>query len=210
MYKESNNLMSKEMSEIIEKAGYIKRFEKDEMLYHQGEIATNFCYLKSGRVNVFMTSFDGMQKTLNTVNKGELLGEGAFFDKKPRVSSAKALTDCEVVIIDSETLFELISINPKIALVLLEILSDRIRSLTSQLNSMTFMQAYERIAACLAENCRGPLINLTHEEIAAAVGVSRITVSKILASLTAKGIIQTKYRHIVVKDREALKEVAKL
>ncbi|MEE1219153.1 MAG: Crp/Fnr family transcriptional regulator [Ruminococcus sp.] len=209
MYTDFEKLINKELISLIENAGHIKKFQKDEMIYHQGEAAMTFYYLKEGSVKVFMTSFDGVEKTLNTAVSGELLGEGAFFDKSPRVSSARAITDCEVVMIDYEILIDLISQNPNLAIAIMEILSNKIRNLTSQINLMTFMHAEERIATYLIENSKGPLICFTHEEIAAAVGVTRITVSKILSRFADNGIIQTKYRHIVLKDIDALKKVAK-
>lgn len=92
-----------------------------------------------------MNSVDGNEKTLNTARHGEIIGEGAFLTK-PRVSSAKALTNTEVIMIDKKRLTDIIAQHPTLAFELLEILANRIRLLSSQLDSMTFMQADARIA----------------------------------------------------------------
>lgn len=197
----------KDMQQIFESLGTVRSFAKGEIIYRQGDLAVTFCYLKKGRVSVFMTSIDGMEKTLNTASKGELLGEGAFFDKKPRVSSARAVTNCEVVMIDEQTLTKLFSKHPKLAFELLEILSNRIRLLSSQLDSMTFLQADARIARLLLQSEKDGCVSLTHEEIAAAVGVSRVTVSKTLGKFSANGDISTSYRKIVIKNRDRLEEM---
>ena len=157
-----------------------------------------------------MTSVDGMEKTLNTASSGEIFGEGAFFDKKPRVSSAIALSEAQVIMIDEPMLTELFSQNPKLAFTLLEILANRIRLLSFQLDSMTFLQADARIARILLENESDGVISLTHEEIADVVGVSRVTVSKILGKLTKKGILSTEYRKIIIKDSKYLEEISKV
>ena len=200
----------KDMQEIFESLGTVRTFAKGEIIYRQGDLASTFCYLKKGRVSVFMTSIDGMEKTLNTASKGELLGEGAFFDKKPRVSSARAVTNCEVVMIDEQTLTRLFAKNPKLAFELLEILSNRIRLLSSQLDSMTFLQADARIARLLLQSERDGRVSLTHEEIASAVGVSRVTVSKTLGKFSANGDISTAYRKIIIKNRERLEEMSEM
>ena len=159
---------------------------------------------------MFMTSIDGMEKTLNTASKGELLGEGAFFDKKPRVSSARAVTNCEVVMIDEQTLTNLFAKHPKLAFELLEILSNRIRLLSAQLDSMTFLQADARIARLLLQSEKDGRVALTHEEIAAAVGVSRVTVSKTLGKFSASGDISTAYRKIIIKNRDRLEAMSEM
>lgn len=188
----------------------MRSFSKGEIIYRQGDYAGTFCYLKKGRVSVFMTSIDGMEKTLNTASKGELLGEGAFFDKKPRVSSARAVTNCEVVMIDEQTLTNLFAKHPKLAFELLEILSNRIRLLSSQLDSMTFLQADARIARLLLQSEKDGHVSLTHEEIASAVGVSRVTVSKTLGKFCANGDISTAYRKVIIKNRNRLEEMSEM
>lgn len=200
----------KDMQEIFESLGTVRSFSKGEIIYRQGDLAKTFCYLKKGKVSVFMTSIDGMEKTLNTASKGELLGEGAFFDKKPRVSSARAVTNCEVVMIDEQTLTNLFAKHPKLAFELLEILSNRIRLLSSQLDSMTFLQADARIARLLLQSEKDGRVSLTHEEIASAVGVSRVTVSKTLGKFSANGYITTAYRKIIIKNRDRLEEMSEM
>ncbi len=207
LLKRSGSEIHEDMQALLEQASSIRTFAKGEIIYHQGDIAESFCYLKSGRAKVFMTSADGMEKTLNTAYHGELLGEGAFFDKKPRVSSARAVTEAKVVMIGEKQLLDLIAKNPKLAFELLEILANRIRLLSSQLDSMTFMQADARIAQLLLENERDGRVRLTHEEIADAVGVSRVTVSKTLSAFAKRNIISTQYRQIVIKDKASLLKI---
>ena len=209
-YGHKGSELHRDIQILLEKVTATRTFDKDEIIYYQGDIAKNFCYLKRGKVKVFMTSSDGMEKTLNTATPGELLGEAAFFDKKPRVSSAKAITDAELVMIDDKLLFELISEYPQIAFELLEILANRIRLLSTQLDSMTFLQADARIAQLLLENEKNGRVRLTHEEIANSVGVSRVTVSKTLSSFAKNGIISTEYRQVYIKSKKELEKISNL
>ena len=154
-----------------------------------------------------MNSVDGNEKTLNTARHGEIIGEGAFFDKKPRVSSAKALTNTEVIMIDKKRLTDIIAQHPTLAFELLEILANRIRLLSSQLDSMTFKKADARIAAHLLKSEHDGIVAITHEEIANTVGVSRVTVSKTLSRFAKSGYISTEYRRILIKSREGLEKL---
>lgn len=207
-FAHTNSQMHKDMQALVEKSGIARTFPKDSIIYRQGDLADSFCYLKSGKVKVFMNSVDGMEKTLNTASHGEIFGEGAFFDKKPRVSSARAVTKSELIMIDEKSLTEMIKMHPRLALELLEILANRIRLLSAQLDSMTFMQADARIAQLLLESEANGKAHLTHEEIATTVGVSRVTVSKTLGRFAKEGYIDTEYRCVVIKNRDKLSEIA--
>ena len=100
----ANSTVHENMQSLIEQSGSVRKYAKDEIIYLQGDTAQSFCYIKKGSVKVYMNSVDGNEKTLNTARHGEIIGEGAFFDKKPRVSSAKALTNTEVIMIDKKRL----------------------------------------------------------------------------------------------------------
>ena len=202
----ANSTVHENMQSLIEQSGSVRKYAKDEIIYLQGDTAQSFCYIKKGSVKVYMNSVDGNEKTLNTARHGEIIGEGAFFDKKPRVSSAKALTNTEVIMIDKKRLTDIIAQHPTLAFELLEILANRIRLLSSQLDSMTFMQADARIAGLLLESDNGS-VAITHEEIANTVGVSRVTVSKTLSRFAKSGYISTEYRRILIKSREGLEKL---
>ena len=198
----ANSTVHENMQSLIEQSGSVRKYAKDEIIYLQGDTAQSFCYIKKGSVKVYMNSVDGNEKTLNTARHGEIIGEGAFFDKKP-----KALTNTEVIMIDKKRLTDIIAQHPTLAFELLEILANRIRLLSSQLDSMTFMQADARIAGFLLESEHNGIVAITHEEIANTVGVSRVTVSKTLSRFAKSGYISTEYRRILIKSREGLEKL---
>ena len=92
-------------------------------VYLQGELADSFFYLKKGRVKIFLTSENGMEKTLSLLEPGNIFGEAAFFDGMPRVSSAKAICPCEIVRITRGDLLQDFTKEPELAMSLLTLLS---------------------------------------------------------------------------------------
>lgn len=206
-----NPEMDSQAQKILDTITPSKKYEKGQIIYHQGDLGDSFYYLKKGKVSVFMTSSDGLEKTLNTASAGEILGEAAFFDKLPRVSSAKAVEDSELVIIDKNRLIELIRKHPRLAMELLETQAKRIRLLSSQIDSMAFLQADARVAQLLLQyktSNNGKLyVNLTHEEMGSMAGVSRVTVSKILTTFVKKGMVKTNYRQIEILNSALLEEL---
>ncbi len=189
------------------------KYGKNRLIYLQGESADCFYYLKSGRARIFFSSPDGIEKTLADVEDGCIMGEAAFFDGMPRVSSAVTLSECVLISVDERALTERFKADPSFAMTLLNLQARSIRMLSSQVSSITFLQADCRIARLLIQ-CRELadggeyIVRLTHEEIASIIGVSRVTVSKLLNSMRGNGILRTEYRRIVINDLSALFQIA--
>ena len=175
------------------------------LIYLQGTEATCFYYLKSGRVKSYIQSEDGAERVLHIYEAGALFGEASFFDELPRVSSAVALTACQLVPIDRELVTQEIAKNPDLALAMLKYLARTVRLLSHQVDQMAFRPARWRIAQYLLSL---PAVNdevaCNQEEIASAVSVSRVTVNRILNELARAGIVENSYRRIRLLDRPAL------
>ncbi|GHU81425.1 Crp/Fnr family transcriptional regulator [Clostridia bacterium] len=188
-----------------------RRYKKNTMIYNQGETATSFYYLKKGQVKIFFNSPEGLEKTLSVVSSSTILGEAAFFDELPRVSSAKTITDCIIISINRQELLNKFREKPNLAFHLLTLQARSVRMLSAHVSSITFLKADCRIAAVLLQAAiqkNGKLVvELTHEEIGNMVGVSRVTVSKILNALDKKGIITTAYKSIIILNEEKLQEI---
>lgn len=173
-----------------------------QFIYLQDTQADRFYYIVSGTVKCFLSAENGEERTLTRHHAGELIGEAAFFDKQPRVSSAVAVTPCVLTPVDRPHLQEVFARHPELAIRMLEYLARTVRLLSEHVDG-TFLQADQRIARHLLSLSPGPddAIACTHEEIGASVGVSRVTVSRVLSHFAQLGWIQTGYRSIRVVDR---------
>ena len=176
------------------------------LIYLQDTQATCFYYLRSGQVKSFLQSEDGGERVLNIYHAGSLFGEASFFDGLPRVSSAVALTPCQIVPIDREQVTQEFVRDPELALAMMKYLARTVRLLSSQVDQMAFRPARWRVASYLLSP--GSL-TCTQEDIAAAVSVSRVTVSRILNEFAQNGWIRLGYRKIALLQPERLKELCR-
>ena len=184
----------------------VVRCPEGYLIYLQQTEATCFYYLKSGRVKSFIHSEHGDEKILNIYQEGSLFGEASFFDELPRVSSAMALTPCEIVPIDRELVYAEIAKNPQLAMAMLKYLARTVRIMSSHVDDMAFHPADWRVARhllSLSETTDG-ILTCSQDEIATSITASRITVSRILREFSDKGWIATGYRSIRILDRRAL------
>ncbi|MCI8359779.1 MAG: Crp/Fnr family transcriptional regulator [Clostridiales bacterium] len=185
------------------------RYGKGEMIYLQGESAARFYYLQQGRAEVFLSSPDGAEKILTVLEPGRIFGEAAFFDRLPRVSSARAAAPSLVASVGREELLERFRKSPQAAMDMLQYLSRTVRMLSAQVDHMTFLSADRRIARLLLQQAdREGRISCTHEELGGLAGVSRVTVSKLLSRFAAQGWLVTSYRYIRLIDRPSLRAFA--
>ena len=176
------------------------------LIYLQDTQATCFYYLKAGRVKSYIQSEAGEQRVLQIFGPGSLFGEASFLDELPRVSSAVAMTDCEIVPIDRELVVEQIAQKPEYALAMLKYLARKVRTLSGQVDDMAFRPADQRIAGYLLSlpPSRDGLLHCTQEDIASGVSASRVTVNRTLNEFLRSGWIKTGYGTVSILDREAL------
>ena len=156
----------------------------------------------------FISSPGGDERTLALHHGGDLIGEAAFFDRQPRVSSAVAVTPCALAAVDRPKLEAVFAHRPDLAVSMLEYLARTVRLLSVHVDG-AFLQADKRIARHLLSlsPALSGVIRCTHEEIGSTVGVSRVTVSRVLGEFDRNGWIETGYRSLTLKDRGALERL---
>lgn len=185
-------------------------YSAGQMIYLQGTHPEYFYYLISGTVRSFISTGRGEERVLTIHRAGDLMGEASFFDQCPRVSSAIAQTDCQVIAVDRTRLNDIFSRHPELAIPMLQHLARTVRLLSAHVDSAT-LPAPQRIARYLLSASSGEDVTsivCTHESIGQAVGLSRVSVSRTLSSFASQGLILLKYRAIEILDSKALERIA--
>ncbi len=186
-----------------------RTYRTGQLVYLQGTRPDHFYYLVSGSVRSFISSSAGEERVLAIHRTGDLMGEASFFDGCPRVTSAMALEDCQILAIDRAQLDAAFQRHPELALPMLQYLARTVRLLSDHVESSA-LPALQRVARWLLAQ-PGPgngSIKATHEGIGQAVGLSRVTVSRALGELSARGLVELGYRSVSVLDRGGLEGLA--
>lgn len=190
--------------------GKRRTFKKGEFLYHQGETDSCFYFILKGHVQVSTFRQDGSEFVLEVMGQWAVCGEGAAFDGSPRFSSAVALENTEVVIFDTSGMEEIFRAFPELAVALLRITSMKQRVLGIRAQYLASPKPEKRISELLNRFAElygvseGGVtvigISLTHEQIAAMTGASRVTVTRTLKRLRGDGIIEVKGKQLRIVD----------
>lgn len=197
------------MFDILAEGQTARACPAGRLIYLQGTCPDCFYYLVSGSVRSFISMSSGEERVLTIHRAGDLMGEASFFDGCPRVTSAMAVTDSRVVSVDQARLDRIFSCHPDLALPMLQYLARTVRMLSDHVGTAA-LPANQRVARYLLSLGGRPGVPLpcTHEGIGQAVGVSRVTVSRVLGELAGAGIVRLGYRCVTVLDRNELERLA--
>lgn len=167
--------------------------------------------LTSGLVRLHTVDEGGYGVTLRYVKPGGFFGEEAFTGRYRRYF-AEAITDSAVAVIDIDRLGadELRSIVDFMALTIEQLNRSLLRLAGKPLRARVAAELLELADSALAGRSEAgePVIHLTHDDLAAAVGSVRETVTKVIGELARSGALRAGYAKIVVRDRDLLSEIA--
>lgn len=94
----------------------IREYDGDEVLVEQDTVGPDLVVLITGSVDILLRGRDGAEVTVNTIQKGDVLGEASIFTNLPRTASAVARGGCLVAAIPRERLFAFCDKNAKAGL----------------------------------------------------------------------------------------------
>ena len=77
---------------------------KKQSVFSQGDAADAVFYIQQGKVRLTVVSNGGKEATLGILNAGEFFGEGSLAGQAVRMGSAAAITDCEILRVDTKAM----------------------------------------------------------------------------------------------------------
>ena len=94
------------------KFGTIKSFYKNQIIFKEGQSGNTGYLVRTGEVIIYKMIGDE-KKILAVLGPGEVFGEMGIITESPRTAFAQAGEYCDLVIIDKETLHNLLKKSPK-------------------------------------------------------------------------------------------------
>ncbi|TDJ15909.1 MAG: Crp/Fnr family transcriptional regulator [Gammaproteobacteria bacterium] len=193
-----------------------ERFEaKRQIIAYQDDSADVF-FIVSGTVRVVIHSLSGKEISYRDLEGGEMFGELAAIDGEHRSASVVAVTETLLVAMPETAFREAIKTHPTVAEAVLQRLTRLVRLYSQRLYEMRTLDVQSRIRAellRLAEDTLGedntatisPLP--TSADIAARVNTRREAVSRELASLTRRGLIERQQKSLMIRDFAGLNQL---
>jgi CRP/FNR family cyclic AMP-dependent transcriptional regulator len=190
-------------------AGTLLRFDDDQILLVQGDAGDFLYVLLSGLVKVIVGAASGVQTTLAIRSRGDLVGEFALVDNKPRTATARAAGPVTALKIGGGAFLGLTGRSPAVQATVTRYLLDKMRATTERRAAERIWDARERIAQVLYDlgrkhaqpDAEGMIrIPITQSELGELAGVAVSTAERVLKDLRRQGAVSTRYREITIRD----------
>jgi CRP/FNR family cyclic AMP-dependent transcriptional regulator len=204
-----NPLFSKLGDQVLERLASLcsrRRLAEGEVLFKKGDKADALYGIRRGAIRVETGSEDGVRLILNVFGAGDVFGEIASLDGGPRTADAIASEDCELLLLRRNDLLSLLEREPQVAVRLIELLCQRIRSTSERMEEVSFLPLQARMARRLSELAKdfGAELDLTQNELSTLVGGARESVSRQLQKWRRLGIVALRRGRIIIVDANRL------
>jgi len=196
----------------------LKRVGKKEVLFSEGEEAKGFYVILSGKVKLYKISPEGKEQILHVVSAPDAFAEAALFLEGDYPAFAEALSDGQLLFFPKRDFIQLIGKNPQLSINMIISLSHFLRKFASLIEELSLKEVSSRIAKYLIDlslklSKEGKIpkeveLDLSKTQLASKLGTISETLSRTLAKMKAKGIIDVKKNKILIINREMLEKLA--
>ena len=195
------------------------RFNKSNVICLKGD-PSDFLYLVcDGQVEISVSSKDGKTIVLGVMSAGAVFGEIGILDEGLRTANVTAATDVALYRLSRQDFLQASKdFTPSEWLSITVYVCNRFRRVTGAMEEKSFLDADMRVLRKILEIYEGSSreekestpfkLSLSQEALAKMVGLSREAINKTLSRLNKAGIIQKKYKHILIPDIFHLRHAA--
>jgi CRP-like cAMP-binding protein len=208
--------MSEERLAQLTHAMQVVHLQPGDTLFQQGQPAERFFFVRDGMVKLYRLSPEGDEKIIEIVQPGQTFAEAVMFmGARARYPvNAEAISDAHVYGFEGKAFLHLLHESQEACFGLLASMSRRLHMLVNQIESLTLQNATYRLVAYLLDQIPGgvkhsPDLQLTTPKgvIASHLAIQPETLSRILAKLRKRGLIEVEGNHILVRDVTALRQL---
>lgn len=188
---------------------------KGETLFKQGAFAPFVLYVVKGLVKIYLQTGYDKQLNLGIAQTGDFLAFSSVFGANIHTYSCQALKDCEICMIEKESLKQALLNNPQFAL---EITSKNYRiegHLLDIIKNLGYKQMRGKLASALLYLSQEHFLKedvfnfLTRQDLSDFASISTESAIKFLKEFEKEGIISLHGRKIEVTDLKRLEIISK-
>ena len=208
-----------EFLHALEPIKSIVNLPKHAKLLEEGQLPEGIFVLLRGSVKLLVALRGGKMLILRLVQSGEVLGLSATMSSKPAEYTAETLSPAQFLYVPRKDFHALLEEHPEICISVVEVLSHQLHEAVNMIHYCSGSQpAVEKLADLLelwvAESGqmteRGVELKLplTQEEIGQMIGVSRETVSRLLAEFEEQGVLELEGSRVRILKGHHLEELS--
>src|ERR1700694_4428891 len=81
----------------------VSKYEKDQIVFSQGEVADAVFYIQQGKVKLTVVSEQGKEAVIAILGPGHFFGEGCLNGHPLRIATTRAMDECVITRLEKAT-----------------------------------------------------------------------------------------------------------
>lgn len=190
-------------------------FEAKRMIFNQGDRAKRFYVLIHGLVKLFTGTTDGKEHTLYVVEEKEPFCICTIFGMKEAPLGALSLARSRILSFPDDLIRKVAYEEPQLLVNVLKVYNKRLLSSMHMIEDLALRDIYQRMASYLlhalglsGDDSSHVRLTVPRQELARILGTTPETVSRVLARMTAEGLVEARGRQIRLLDQQSLEDIA--
>lgn len=202
--------------QIFESLKVTNFYPKGTILFMEGQPSNGIYILCQGRVKLSACSSDGKVIIMHIAEAGEILGLSAAVSDSIHIATAEVLEPCQANFVRNDEFLMFLKQNSEACLNALKQLSENYNTAYLQICSLGLSGTVaDKLAKLFLGWCKASAedsqaihlkISFTHEEIAAMIGTSRETVTRLLKDFRDRHLITLKGSDLTILDKKKLEQ----
>jgi len=90
----------------------ILKFDRNQVVFAQGEVADTVFYIQKGRIKVLVVSEQGKEAVVGILEPGQFFGEGCLNGHPLRISTTTAMDECLITAIAKDAMLAALQSEP--------------------------------------------------------------------------------------------------
>jgi CRP-like cAMP-binding protein len=133
---------------------HVRAFDAEEIIFREGDPGLEMYVIVEGRVEIRKKTSLTLTKTLSVFHKGDIFGEMALMEKKPRSATAVSVLPTRLLVINESLLDSMIEKNPDFARKMIRIFSERLRQANALIQSLMVNSRHNQVLAGIRQYAR--------------------------------------------------------
>jgi CRP/FNR family transcriptional regulator, cyclic AMP receptor protein len=175
----------------------ISKYQKDQVIFSQGEVADTVFYVQKGRVKVVVLSDQGKEAVVGILETGQFFGEGCLNGHDLRIATTTAMEECLLTAIGKPKMIAVLHDEPAFSELFVAYLLKRNSRIEEDLVDQLFNSSEKRLARLLLllanfgkEGNPTPIKpHISQETLAEMIGTTRSRVSFFMNKFRKLGFI---------------------
>jgi CRP/FNR family transcriptional regulator, cyclic AMP receptor protein len=172
-------------------------YQKDEVIFSQGEPANAVFYIQNGKVKVTVVSEQGKEAVIAVLGPDEFCGEGCLAGQPRRMATAAAMTECGIMQLQLADIVRVLHEEPAFSEMFVAHLLARTIRIEEDLVNQLFNSSEKRLARALLllanfgkeGRPESVIPKISQETLAEMIGTTRSRVSFFMNKFRKLGLI---------------------